>query len=102
VLRENVLVAGDRLALIDFDDSGWGPPLYDLGTALSQSLTEPAYADLRAALMEGYGTTDTEGVEIMVLARCCASVGWMIGRVPPESPVTARFIARAVARVRGI
>jgi hypothetical protein len=53
-------------------------------------------------LMEGYGTTDTEGmVETMVLARCCASVGWMIGRVPPGRPVTARFIARAVARVRG-
>ncbi len=98
VLRENVLVDGDRLSLIDFDDSGWGPPLYDLGTALSQSLDEPACPDLRDALMQGYGTTDTEGVETMVLARCCASVGWMIGRVPPDSPVTARFIARAVRR----
>ncbi len=102
VLRENVLVTGERLALIDFDDSGWGLPLYDLGTALSQSVDEPAYADLRAALMEGYGSADTEAVEVMVLARCCASVGWMIGRVPPESPVTARFIARALARARGI
>lgn len=100
VLRENVLVAGDRLALIDFDDSGWGPPLYDLGTALSQGLAEPAYPALRDALMDGYGTADTEQVETMILARCCASVGWMIPRLAPDNPVQAWFIARACTWAR--
>ncbi len=44
VLRENVFVAGKTLFLIDFDDSGFGFPLYDLGTVLSQDLYEPGYA----------------------------------------------------------
>lgn len=96
VLRENVLVDGAALALIDFDDSGWGYPLYDLGTCLSQNLAEPAHADIRDALMDGYGTKDRDMVEAMTLARCCASVGWMMPRLRPEDPVVPRHIARAV------
>ena len=63
VLRENVLVNDRSVYLIDFDDSGFGFPLYDLGTTLSQNLYEPAYPDIRDALMAGYGTTDTDMVE---------------------------------------
>lgn len=95
VLRENVLVNGHSLSLIDFDDSGWGFGLYDLGTVLSQNLYEPAYADIRDALMEGYGTTDTAAVEMFTLARTCASVGWTMPRLAPGDPVHPRHIARA-------
>jgi hypothetical protein len=35
VLRENVLVNGRSVSLIDFDDSGFGFRLHDLGTALA-------------------------------------------------------------------
>ena len=100
VLRENVLVGPAGLSLIDFDDSGWGYPLYDLGTVLSQCLDEPAFADLQAALMQGYGTTDIATVEAMILLRCCASVGWAMTRLPPGHPVHARHIARAVGLAR--
>lgn len=96
VLRENVLVNDGSIFLIDFDDSGWGFPLYDLGTTMSQNLYEPAYADIRDALMEGYGTTDREMVEIMTLARTCASVGWTMPRLAPGDPINPRHIARAV------
>lgn len=96
VLRENVLVSDRSLYLIDFDDAGWGYPLYDLGTVLSQNLYEPAYADIRDALMAGYGTEDTAMVEVMTLARSCASVGWTMPRLAPEDPINARHIARAV------
>lgn len=96
VLRENVLVNGSSVFLIDFDDSGWGFPLYDLGTTLSQNLYEPAYAEIRDALMEGYGTEDRGMVELMTLARTCASVGWTMPRLAPEDPINARHIARAV------
>ncbi len=82
--------------LIDFDDSGWGFPLYDLGTTLSQNLYEPAYPEIRDALMAGYGTKDREMVEVMTLARTCASVGWTMPRLAPEDPINARHIARAV------
>jgi Ser/Thr protein kinase RdoA (MazF antagonist) len=96
VLRENVLVNDGSVFLIDFDDSGWGFPLYDLGTTMSQNLYEPACADIRDALMEGYGTTDRGMVETMTLARTCASVGWTMPRLAPGDPINPRHIARAV------
>lgn len=96
VLRENVIVNDRSVYLIDFDDSGFGYPLYDLGTTLSQNLYEPAYAEIRDSLMEGYGTTDIEMVETMTLARTCASVGWTMPRLVPDDPVHARHIARAL------
>ncbi len=96
VLRENVLVDGGTVSLIDFDDSGIGFRLYDLGTVLSQNLYEPAYADIRDALMAGYGTTDTALVEAFTLARTCASVGWTMPRLGPDDPVHRSHLARAV------
>lgn len=95
VLRENVLVNDRSLSLIDFDDSGWGFALYDLGTVMSQNLYEPARDAIRDALMEGYGTSDTETVEMFTLARTCASVGWTMPRLAPGDPVHPRHIARA-------
>ncbi|CAM8662450.1 COG2334 Putative homoserine kinase type II (protein kinase fold) [Paracoccaceae bacterium] len=95
VLRENVLVNDHSLSLIDFDDSGWGFALYDLGTVLSQNLYEPAYPEIRDALMEGYGTSDRAIVEIFTLARTCASVGWTMPRLAPGDPVHPRHLARA-------
>ncbi|WP_309664071.1 phosphotransferase [Tabrizicola sp.] len=96
VLRENILVNGHSLSLIDFDDSGFGFRLYDLGTVLSQNLYEPAYPQIRDALMAGYGTTDTAMVETFTLARTCASVGWTMPRLGPGDPVHKSHIARAV------
>jgi Ser/Thr protein kinase RdoA (MazF antagonist) len=89
-LRENVFVRGEALSLIDFDDSGFGFRLYDLGVALRQNLQEPGYPSIRDALIEGYGGADTEIVEVMVLARLCASVGWTIPRLAADDP-THRF-----------
>jgi len=105
VLRENVLVQGEALTLIDFDDSGIGFRLYDLGTAMSQNLYEPDPTALRDALMEGYGTADAAMVEAFTLARCCASVGWMMPRLAPEHPVHRRHLARfalCARRVMGV
>lgn len=96
VLRENVLVDADRISLIDFDDSGFGFRLYDLGTVLSQNLYEPAYLDIRDALMAGYGTTETALVEAFTLARTCASVGWTMSRLAADDPIHRSHLARAV------
>jgi Ser/Thr protein kinase RdoA (MazF antagonist) len=96
VLRENILVNGRSLSLIDFDDSGFGFRLYDLGTVLSQNLYEPAYPEIRAALCEGYGLPDPSPVDAFTLARTLASVGWAAPRLPADSPVHASHIARAV------
>ncbi len=95
VLRENVIMNGHSPSLIDFDDSGIGFRLYDLGTALVQNIYEPSYPELRDALMEGYGTADRKMVEIFILARACASVGWTMPRLPIDDPVHPLHLARA-------
>ena len=99
VLRENILVNNGSLSLIDFDDSGFGFRLYDLGTALSQNLYEPDYAQIRDALVAGYGQTrvvSTKMAEIFTLARTCTSVGWAAPRLAPNDPIHKSHIARGV------
>lgn len=95
VLRENVLVNGRSVSLIDFDDSGFGFRLYDLGTALLQTIQQPDHPLLRDALMSGYGTTDTVMVEAFILARSLASVGWTMPRLAPDDPIHRSHLARA-------
>ena len=99
VLRENVLVNDCSLSLIDFDDSGFGFRLYDLGTAMSQNLYEPAYREIRDALIAGYSETrpaTVRQVEMFTLMRTCASVGWTAPRLAPQDPIHRSHIARAV------
>ena len=99
VLRENVLVNGDALSLIDFDDCGTGFRLYDLGTALLANWNEPARDALRDALIAGYAETrpaDPAVVDLMTLARACASVGWTMPRLASDNPIHRSHIARAV------
>jgi Ser/Thr protein kinase RdoA (MazF antagonist) len=102
VLRENVLVNGPLVALIDFDDSGFGFRLYDLGTALVQTVQHPEHPQLRDALMAGYGTSDVAMVEAFTLARTLASVGWTMPRLAPDDPIHRSHLARAVACAQGV
>ena len=96
VLRENVLVNGRSVSLIDFDDSGFGFRLHDLGTALVQTVYQPEQPQIRAALMAGYGTTDEPLVQTFTLARTLASVGWTMPRLQPDDPIHKSHLARAV------
>lgn len=99
VLRENVIVNGDALSLIDFDDSGFGFRLYDLGTAMLHSLYEPAHSQIRDALVAGYAETREASaamVDIFTLARACASVGWVAPRLAANDPIHRSHLARAV------
>lgn len=99
VLRENILVAPEGLRLIDFDDSGFGFRLYDLGTVLSQDLYEPAHPLLQEALTEGYASlcpADPAMVPVFTLARVLASVGWAAPRLAAGHPVHRSHIARAL------
>lgn len=96
VLRENVLVNGAAVSLIDFDDSGFGFRLYDLGTALVQTFAHPEQPQLRAALMAGYGTADEPMVQAFTLARTLASVGWTMPRLAADDPIHRSHLARAM------
>lgn len=99
VLRENVLVNGSSLTLIDFDDSGFGYRAYDLGTAMLGNLAEPEYPAIRDALIDGYVslrpvTRDT--VEMFTLMRACASVGWTMPRLSVDDPIHLTHLARCL------
>ncbi len=96
VLRENVLVNSRSVSLIDFDDSGFGFRLHDLGTALVQTVQQPDHPLIREALMAGYGTTDVEMVEAFTLARSLASVGWTMPRLAADDPIHRSHLARAM------
>jgi Ser/Thr protein kinase RdoA (MazF antagonist) len=96
VLRENVLVQDRAVSLIDFDDSGFGYRLYDLGTALLQTVRHPEHPLLRDALMTGYGTKDQAMVDTFTLARALASVGWTMPRLAADDPIHRSHLARAV------
>ncbi len=105
VLRENVFVGESGLSLIDFDDSGFGFRLYDLGTVLSQNLFEPALPQIAQALAEGYAETrplDPAMIPVFTLMRCCASVGWTMPRLAPDDPIHRSHIARAVGLARRV
>ncbi|XXK33180.1 phosphotransferase enzyme family protein [Rhodobacteraceae bacterium nBUS_22] len=87
LVRENILVDGDRLQLIDFDDSGFGFRLFDLGTILLKTLDEPDYPELRTALIEGYKSVrdiDLAALELFMLLRSATYVGWIITRMEED------------------
>ncbi len=102
ILRENVLRGPDGLCLIDFDDSGPGYRLYDLATALVQSLEEPHLPQIAGGLVAGYRSQRVLEDEaalhlpLFVMLRCFASAGWIITRAPPEDPRQHFYAARAV------
>lgn len=102
VLRENVLQQDHHVALIDFDDCGFGFRLYDLGTALSQNLAEPNLPEIVTGLVEGYATSrplseeDRAMLPWFTALRCLASVGWMIPRVAVGDPRHRRYLDRAL------
>ncbi|WP_284164851.1 phosphotransferase [Frigidibacter sp. SD6-1] len=108
VLRENLLAADGTLSLIDFDDSGYGYRIYDLGTALVQSLEETTLPDLARALLEGYNgergqalVFTEDDLRIGVLLRALASCGWIQSRAAPDDPRQRLYVARAV-RLAGL
>lgn len=100
-LRENVFHGQNGLTLIDFDDAGFGFRLFDLTTAVSQSIEDDTYPALRNAVVEGYrerrGLTEQEHalLPLFAMLRTFASVGWVMPRLPKDHPGIPRFIRRA-------
>ncbi|WP_198731822.1 phosphotransferase enzyme family protein [Paracoccus tegillarcae] len=105
LVRENLLIDGDRIQLIDFDDGGFGYRLFDLATTLGKTLSEPDFDDLKAALVEGYRAVrplDTTHLDLFMALRATTYVGWIISRLNEEGAEerSARFIRDATDRVQ--
>jgi len=100
-ITENVMVNGDALSLIDFDDGGWGFRDFDLATVLMRQLGSPDYPALRAALLDGYAArrvVDAAMLDTFILLRSLTYLGWIIPRLtePGGDERCARAIATAL------
>ena len=79
----NLLVDGDRVTLIDFDDCGFGWLMYDFAAAVSFHETDPALRGLRQSWLTGYravrplAAADEAVLDTMVLLRRMALLAWI-------------------------
>ncbi|MBL0373251.1 phosphotransferase [Rhizobium sp. KVB221] len=100
LVRENVLVNGDRVALIDFDDSGYGYRLFEIATALLRNRREPHYPLIVSSLIEGYRSKRSlsdatlANLPLFLLLRSLTYIGWAGERseLPDAGDRLARYI----------
>ena len=90
----NILVDGDRLVVIDFDDAGFGWHAYDIAVVLTYWQSKPNSAEIERAFLRGYRATRPVSDEALALIpmfkliRWMASIGWFHQRPELEpSPV---------------
>ena len=88
----NILVNGDRLTVIDFDDTGFGWHEYDIATALTGWQTKPNAAEIERAFLKGYRATRPVPDEALSLIptfrliRWMATIGWFHQRPELNRP----------------
>ncbi|MBX7106922.1 MAG: homoserine kinase [Gemmataceae bacterium] len=106
LVRENVLVDNGRIALIDFDDCGYGWRLFDVATALLRNRREPRYPLITSSLIEGYRShraldeATLAHLPFFLLLRGVTYIGWAAER--PELPDHEARLARYTAEVRDL
>jgi Ser/Thr protein kinase RdoA (MazF antagonist) len=90
LVPENVLVNGDSLRLIDFDDAGFGWHQFEIATALISHLGKPYFERVRDTLIEGYREhrsfpdTAVEQLPLFLLARSLTYLSWAHTRAETE------------------
>ena len=93
----NVLLNGDTLIAIDFDDTAWGWHMYDLAVALHQCQELAEFGAIYAACVRGYRNVrrvaeeDLAMLPLFLLVRGMAEIGWFADR--PENATPAQLTA---------
>ena len=88
---ENIIVDGNQVRLIDFDDAGFGWHLFELVTSLFFIQGEPYFDRAQDALIKGYrahrqlADEQLELLPLFFLARACTYVGWVHTRHETET-----------------
>jgi Ser/Thr protein kinase RdoA (MazF antagonist) len=87
----NLMVDGDRLTAIDFDDCGFGWWAYDLAAALSFIETDPRLPELIARWCEGYSRIaplrpeDRAMIPSLIFLRRVLLTGWLASRADSDT-----------------
>ena len=82
-LPENLMVSGDDIKLIDFDDAGYGWHLFELATSLFVHLGEEHFDEVCDALVEGYRrhrelpNEHLQYLPYLIMARLFSYLGWL-------------------------
>lgn len=88
----NILVNGDRLTVIDFDDAGFGWHLYDIAVVLTYWQSKPNAEAIERAFLDGYRAVRPlsdqaeAAIPIFRLIRVMASIGWFHQRPELKRP----------------
>jgi Ser/Thr protein kinase RdoA (MazF antagonist) len=96
LVPENILVDGDCLQVIDFDDAGYGWHLFEIATSLYFIRRDSIYWQARDAVIEGYRQHRTLSDDHLALlpmflaARGTTYLGWVHTRA--GEPVAAEMI----------
>ena len=99
-ITENIMLHNDTLALIDFDDGGWGFRDFELATFLMRFLPASDFEDIKAALLRGYQirrNVDSATLDFFILLRALTYLGWIIPRRNEPGGVERSLRAVAVA-----
>lgn len=82
----NLLINGEQLHVIDFDDAGFGWHQYELAVALFHYQDSLLFDGLHDALIEGYRMARTltdetiQMIPLFMLIRAMAQIGWVYAR----------------------
>lgn len=93
----NILFNGDRPALIDFDDCGFGHYSFDLAVVLAGAWGKPRYAVNRAALLDGYQTirrlsgAELAAIPALMAARAASLIFWAVAQSPDHDWIPAQW-----------
>lgn len=88
----NILVDGDRLTVIDFDDAGFGWHQYDVAIVLTYWQAKPNAAEIDRAFLDGYRAIRrlpddaSTTIPLFRLIRWMASIGWFHQRPELKRP----------------
>ena len=103
----NLLVSGDRLHVIDFDDAGFGWHMYELAVGLFHYQDDPRFAEMIEAVYEGYrefrplDASSAAQLPMFLLVRALALVGWVADRPEHRNPDFTRWLVDKVASLSG-
>lgn len=97
LLAENVMIHDGALTFIDFDDCAFGFRDFELATVLVKFLHQPYLAQMRTALIDGYGArraVDPATLDLFLLVRALTYPGWSMARI--DEPGGADRSRRAI------